>query len=377
MLSALDQNPPPAYNSTIFVSGYTPDALGPGMASFELMPDGAVGQKLVESTNVVNPSFVIAGEGYLVAVEEKPSGNVVVLNPLSLGVVGRASTGGADSCHVALLEREVWVANYSSGDVSVLPLSGLLAGEKESATLVPRMLAHPGSGPVTGRQEQSHAHQVTATPWGTALIADLGADRIDEYALAGGKYALLGSAQLPPGTGPRHIALKGEYMLVAGELDGYLHVMRKTPRDHGGDYFWRWLFRSALAENQQAVDNAGEFYPSHIQLSSDGRKLYAAVRGPNTLVVLDVSGLEVSDPHELAAAQWVPSPPRFLAQVSSAGNWPRHFALSPAHGSNARIYVANQLSDNVAVFELDDNGLPRPEPLQVVDFARPSCILLA
>ncbi len=112
MPSAHDKNAPAVPGSTIVVSGYTPDGIGPGIACFELMPDGAVGQQRAESVNVVNPSFVSAGGGYLVAVEEKPSGSVVVLDPLSLDVVGRAPTGGADSCHVAIIEGEVWTANY-------------------------------------------------------------------------------------------------------------------------------------------------------------------------------------------------------------------------------------------------------------------------
>jgi 6-phosphogluconolactonase len=344
----------------LFVSGYTEEGYGagPGLVCFELLADGLVGERRAESSTVVNPSFVIAGHGYLLAAEEGSNGNVVAVDPLTLDVVGRVPTGGADSCHVALIEDQVWAANYSSGDASVVPLAELLGSEPVS----PRILAHPGSGPVPERQGESHAHQVTATPWGTALVADLGADRVDEYALAAGGFALLGSAQLPPGAGPRHVALKGDFLLVAGELDGYLHVLQRTPRDGGSDHFWRWLFKSPLAESAQAVEDSEEFHPSHIELSEDGGKLYAAVRGPNTLVVLDVSGLQSHQP------------PRFLGAVSSGGNWPRHFALDAVSG---KLHVANQLSNNVAVFELDSHGLPGAEPVQSVDIGSPTCILIA
>lgn len=351
------------YTPELIVSGYTEEGYGagPGLVSFELLADGLVGERRTESSTVVNPSFVIAGGGYLLAAEEGSNGNVVAVDPLTLDVAGRVPTGGADSCHVALIEDQVWAANYSSGNASVVPLAAVIAGEPAAS----RIQAHPGSGPVPERQGESHAHQVTATPWGTALVADLGADRVDEYALAAGGFALLGSAQLPPGAGPRHVALKGDFLLVAGELDGYLHVLQRTPRDAGSDHFWRWLYKTPLAENAQAVESDNEFFPSHIELSEDASKLYAAVRGPNTLVVLDVSGLDNST---------APVPPRFLGEVSSGGNWPRHFALDTANG---KVYVANQLSNNVAVFELDSHGLPGVAAVQSVDFGSPTCILIA
>lgn len=359
----------------IFVSGYTEDGAGPGLGCFKLMSDGSVGEKRSENPALVNPSFVIFAGDYLVAVQEKAVGSVVVLDPLTLKVVGTAPTGGADSCHAALIGDFIWSANYSSGTTSVLPLAGVIQNNGAHSSSAPLLLEHPGSGPVAGRQSQSHAHQVTPTPWGTALVSDLGADRVDEYALAPGDFALLRSAQFPPGTGPRHVALKGDFMLVSGELDGYLHVLRKTPSGDGDadEYFWRWLFKTALAKNPQDLESAAEFYPSHIQLSDDGSKLYAAVRGPNTVLVLDVSTLESA-----GAGGEVPRTLGVLSEVSSAGNWPRHFGLSPAKdGRASKLYVANQLSNTVAVFDLDKNGLPGTEPVQTLDFGSPSCILIA
>ncbi|MFQ4148553.1 beta-propeller fold lactonase family protein [Arthrobacter sp. LAPM80] len=348
----------------LFVSGYTEEGYGagPGLAGFRLLPDGTVGEQVGASAAVRNPSFVIAAGGVLLAVEELPQGNLLALDRQDLNILGRLSTGGADPCHVAFADGTVWAANYSSGSAAVLSLADLLANTVSE----PKLVAHPGSGPVPGRQGQSHAHQVTATPWGTALVADLGADRVDEYALAGGNE-LLGSAQLPPGTGPRHVALKGDFLLVAGELDGCVHVLRRTV--HGGDHYWHWLFKTVLAENTEARDE--EFYPSHIELSGDGSKLYAAVRGPNTLVVLDVAGLPAS-----ADTDQTPTPPVFLRQVASGGNWPRHFALGSHGGGSGKLYVANQLSNNVAVFDLDADGLPGAFPVQSLDFGSPTCILL-
>ncbi|AIY03780.1 MULTISPECIES: lactonase family protein [Arthrobacter] len=370
-------------SASIIISGYTEAGYGagPGISRFVLAEDGLLGERQVESSAVLNASFLANGGDVLLAVEELTNGTVLALDPQSLDVMGRASSGGADTCHVALVDGNVWAANYSSGTASVTPLSSLLA---EMAPEPLELVSHPGSGPVADRQGESHAHQVTATKWGTVLVSDLGSDRVDEYSAA--SLVLLGSAELPPGTGPRHVALKGDFLLVAGELDGHLHVLRRTAVAHtqgeqagksAGGYFWHWLFKTPLAENAEQISSVEEFFPSHIQLSGDGRKLYAAVRGPDTLVVLDVSRLPDSELPDLELGGQAPTPPSFLLQVPSGGNWPRHFALSPEGSGSHKLYVANQLSNNVAVFELDQHGLPGAEPVQIVEFGSPACILLS
>ena len=338
------------------ISGYTEEGsgTGPGLVRFAVNGRGLIGESQARATDLRNPSFVAAAGEVLLAVEELAVGNVVALDLSTLQVLARTPSGGADPCHVALVGDTVWAAHYTSGTAAALDFSALLA---KKAPLTPKLLAHAGISADGG-----HAHQVTATPWGTVLVADLGADSVDEY--DAGSYARLGSAQLPQGAGPRHVALKGQFLLVAGELDGQVHVFAREPQDQAQNS-WQWLFKVPLAENAEEISSARQFHPSHIELSADESKLYAAVRGPNTLVVLDVTGLS-SDP----SSQLRPREPKFLQQVSCGGNWPRHFTLA-----HHKMYVANQLSNNVAVFDFDDRGLLHDKPVQSVDFGSPTCIV--
>jgi len=344
----------------VFISGYTEDGYGagPGLVRYALLADGMVGEPAAHSEGVANPSFLAAAGNVLLAVEERADGGIVALDPETLTTLGRRPSGGADPCHVLHQDGDVWVANYSSGTASVTALADLLAGGAEA----PATVSHPGSGPVADRQGESHAHQVTATPWGTFLVADLGSDRVDEYRpVRGTAPVLVDSADLPPGTGPRHVAIRGEHLLVAGELDGFLHVLRRTEMDpaRGEGHYWQWQFKTPLAATTEEIEAAEQFYASHIQLSADGATLYAAVRGPNTVVVLDVGGLDTG------------AAPVLTRSVDCGGNWPRHFAIG-----DAKMYVANQLSNNVAVFALDPDGVPGGQPVQTVDFGSPTCILL-
>lgn len=365
----------------LFVSGYTREGYGagPGIVRFELLADGSVGERRAQSAAVSNPSFMADAGDVLFATEELNNGNVVALDPQSLEVLGRASSGGADSCHVAVVDDSVWVANYSSGSAGVLSAAGLVGAGAElvpgATPIEPVILSHPGSGPVLDRQGESHAHQVTATMWGTVLVSDLGADRVDEY--SADSHILIGSAELPPGTGPRHVVIKDQFLIVAGELDGHVHVLQRAQVARSGnepasdDHFWRWLFKVPLAETAEEITEAEEFFPSHIELSADGTLLYAAVRGPNAVVVLDVTGLPNGQ-----SVRSIASAPEFLHQGPSGGEWPRHFALSSAESSIKKFYVANQHSDHIAVFDLDEQGLPGTEPVQRVEFGSPACVVL-
>lgn len=346
--------------SELYISGYTeaPYGVGPGIVRYGLADDGLVSGVLSKSEGIVNPSFLAWGgpsRALLLAVEELPEGKVVALEPKTLMLTGRAATAGADPCHLVRHQDTVWAANYSSGTVSCIELPELLANLEPE----PELLEHQGSGPVTERQSQSHAHQVVPTPWDSILVSDLGADRVDEYSPE--SLNLLGSALLPPGTGPRHIGLHitlyGDFLLVAGELDGHLHVLRKAA--DAGQHEWQWLFKTPLAASAEAVETAIDFAPSHLEIV--GNLVYVAVRGPNTIVVLDASGLN-SETSE---------PPSFLAAVASGGNWPRHFAIE-----GERMYVANQLSDAVAVLALTADGIPAAEPLAQIEHGSPTCVLL-
>ncbi|GAA4656405.1 lactonase family protein [Arthrobacter cryoconiti] len=347
----------------VFVSGYTqaPYGSGPGVVRYALAPDGSIGSEEARATAAVNPSYLAAGGSVLLSVEELPQGRIVALDPGTLELVGRASSGGADPCHLTLCGSDVWTANYTSGTACVTALAELIDGGFMASTTPasPDLLSHPGTGPVIDRQSESHAHQVTFTPWGTVLVSDLGADRIDEYDAH--SHVLRGSAQLPPGSGPRHVAIKGAFLLVAAELDGHLHVLRRNVLADGADHSWTWLLRTPLAYSLAEQEDAKEFYPSHLELAAEQDLLYVAVRGANTLVVLDVSGLCGDNPEV----------PRVLSVVDSGGNWPRHLAL----GENV-VYVANQRSDTVTVFSLDQDGLPGAEPVQTIGFGSPACVLL-
>lgn len=304
-----------------------------------------------------NASYLArAATGIVYAVFESPAGEVRAFLATPDGGLRphgpERSTGGAEPCHVGVHHDQAYVivCNYGSGSVAVLPIAA--DGSLDPVTDVVEHHGHgPDDGP-GGRQTGPHPHMAVSRsePDGRwdVLVADLGIDRIVHYRLDAGAGRLhhVDETPMPPGSGPRHLALGGHYAYVAGELRSTLTVLDLDTDDPA----------SRVVTTIPTID-VDDSFPSAIRLAPNGRWCYVANRGPDTIAVISVHGPVV----------------RLHANVSCQGEQPRDLALSP---DGRLLYVANQETDAVRTFRIDEfTGLPTPigEPLQV---SRPTCVLL-
>ncbi|MDN3293319.1 lactonase family protein [Streptomyces ficellus] len=298
---------------------------------------------------VVNPACLTLAPdtGVLYAVSETEPGKAAafrtgdgVLTPLGPAV----EVGGCGPTHLSLAGRRLLTANYGSGSVSSLPLAadGSLSGP-------PAVLAHRGSGPDAERQEGPHAHQVLPDPSGAwVLSVDLGTDSVRVCALdpGSGMPRVHAETVLRAGSGPRHLAFHpdGELVYVLHELEPQLTVCRWDPVSGGLEPL------SEVAVEPEGAPEDGRAYPSVVSVSSDGRFVWAAVRGSNTLVTLSLAdGAEK---------------PRVTGAVECGGSWPRDLV---ADRTGRRLYVANEWSGDVTWFDIDpvDGRLRRAGAVEV------------
>lgn len=260
---------------------------------------------------------------------------------------------GSGPTHLSLAGGRLLTANYGSGSVSSLPLAadGSVAGPAA-------VLTHTGSGPDTERQAGPHAHQVLPDPTGRwVLTVDLGGDAVRVLALdpATGAPRERAKVVLRAGTGPRHLAFHpaGGVVYVLHELEPQLTVCRWNA-DSG--------HLEAVTEVPVASGAAADgvrAYPSAVAVAPDGRFLWAAVRGSDTLVTFSLAG--------------GPEGPRLTATTGCGGHWPRDLAVDP---SGRRLYAANERSGDVTWFEVDPlTGQPSPAGSVAVPAA--SCVVFA
>lgn len=341
-----------ANDEYVFLGCYTGESGGEGEGIALLRRDPATGDltRLGVAARTPSPSFLAQHPRLpvLYAVNELEAGTVsafAVAEDASLTPLAVRSTGGAAPCHLAVSAdaRHLLVANYTSGSVSVHPIDADgVPGERSD------LLDLEGEGPIADRQEGPHAHMVAPDPNGPdVLIADLGSDRVWRARLdaVSGRLILVGAAVVAaPGTGPRHLrySIDGALLLV-GELAGNLTWYRPDPSDGG--------LRLAGAQASSADKSTA---PSELVTGRDGRFVYVANRGPDTVSVF----------------AWEPEGATLVAEVVSGGQWPRHLALLGDH-----LYVANERSQNVTVFRVDrETGLPQAQG-EPVGEGSPTCVL--
>lgn len=320
----------------VFVGCYTGDKGGEGDGITLLRRDPATGDliRLGLAARTSSPSFLAQHPTLpvLYAVNELDRGSVsafTVAPDCSLIPLATRATGGGDPCHLTVTAdgRHLVVANYASGSVSVHPLDTEGAPAERSD-----LLTLKGSGPDVERQSGPHAHQVVQEPNGPGiLISDLGSDRVWRTRLDPntGRLGMPEVAvEMKPGTGPRHLlhSVDGALLLV-GELSGTLSWYRPA----GGPLLERRGETATSTSSKQV-------YPSEITMGRDGRFVYVANRGPDTV----------------SAFAWDGDEATLVAEVPVDGIWPRHMVLLGDH-----LYVTNQRSHNVTAFRIDrETGIP-------------------
>lgn len=292
---------------------------------------------------VDNPSFLKISPGneklYVVtrpAIEIEKSGGYVsayrIQKDGSLKFLNKQVSHGADPCHVDVSPdgKFVAIATYGGGTTSLYPVNKNGSLQPASTTI-----EHKGSGADKSRQSAPHAHSVKFSLFGSEVYsADLGTDQLNIFELK--KNELQPTKQqfvkMEPGAGPRHFDFhpNGNFIYVINELNSTITALKKQNQ--------KWAtFQtvSTLPENYSEKS-----YCADIHVSKDGRFLYGSNRGHNSISVfkIDKSSGKLN----------------LITTVSTEGEWPRNFALSPC---GRFLLAANQHSNNISVFKIyPENG---------------------
>ncbi len=169
------------------------------------------------------------------------------------------STQGCIACYLSIIDDEVYIANYSSGNVVKMPDS---------------VIAHHGSGPNQPRQNTAHTHFVGVTPDKKFLtVADLGLDTVSLYNRDLTHHA---SAKVPSGHGARHLMFSecGKYLFSVNELGSSL-----TAFSYDGNSL---SFIDSIST--LPTDYSGENTAAAIRLHNG--KIYVSNRGHNSIAKL-------------------------------------------------------------------------------------------
>ena len=320
--------------------------------------------KWISNTDsVMNPSYLtIAPNGkYIYAVNEtggKQPGQVSSFSfnhatgPLTL--INQQLSGGDHPCYISTDKHGRWivVGNYSSGNLSVLPVN-------KDGSLQPytQLIQHTGNSVNKQRQDKPHVHATVFSPDSKYVFSpDLGMDKIMIYPFNSSSQQPLQTLDsslinTEPGAGPRHFVFhpnKKEAYLIE-ELSGTVTVYKYN----------KGKLNALQQISTHPSDYKGVIGSADIHLSPDGKFLYASNRGDaNSITIFSIE-------KRTSKLKW-------QGYQSTMGTKPRNFTIDP---TGQYLLVANQGSNNIVVFKrnaetglLTDTGhrieVPSPVCLQ-------------
>jgi 6-phosphogluconolactonase len=315
---------------------------------------------LDEIDGVSNPSYLCVSDNnkFVYAVNEGGKGGEVsafTFQPKlgKLEAVNKQPTSGSGPCYVSVdkAQKNVFVANYSSGSVNVFPLN-----KDGSLGAISQVIQDEGNGVNKERQAGPRAHTAVLSPDEKYLLyTDLGTDKINVYRYHASHPKPLSPASpafvsVKGGYGPRHLTFSADkkYVYLLQEMGSAVNVY---DYDNG-----------KLKEKQSITilrdGFTGKTGAAAIHISPDGKFLYASNRlETNEITVFAIN----SDTGELTLVE----------HVATNGKDPRDFAIDPTGNF---LLVANQNSDSIFVYRIDKNTGKLSRIGNPVEIGNPVCL---
>jgi 6-phosphogluconolactonase len=319
-------------NMKLFVSGYNGGAI-PSIGIFNI--DNVYKIENDWAGYVENSSYLSVYGDYIFGISELEGISYVHMfkkNQEGYSHVDKKMIKGGYLCYISYLpkNRVLTGACYESGEIFTIRI-----GENSFGEIV-SFIKQGGSKDIVSR-----AHCVVPNKSETILYsANIALDMVYSYKIIQGELFENDHLTLPKGEGPRHILLspKEDILYVITEYSNKIHSINS---DDG---------KMTLIDSVSTLPKnfCGESFGSSICMTANGKLLYGANRGANTIAVFNV----LQD-----------GKIKKIGDCSCFGNWPRHISLV---NNDGYLAIANQKSNQVVLCKLDSiTGLLTKEIINI------------
>ena len=282
---------------------------------------------LIEKIKAENASYAIKDGNKILTVSE--TGDASGAYSFSIGsptvMTADKRQTGADPCFIIKYDDKILTADYSGGSVTVFPLAEGILGDSV------QRLEFQGKGPIEGRQESSHIHQLKTIPQTDWILAsDLGADKIRLLRFENNSLIHKADIECPAGSGPRHMEFSKDNKILycICELSGKVLAYSININD---------IPEFTLIQEIQADEvNAGGSADVHLHPS--GQYLYTSHR-------LDNDGISIFKTLTDGTLEKI--------GYARTGRHPRNFMITP----DGKLLLVACMNDHlVQVFAIEDDG---------------------
>lgn len=339
------------------------NARGNGIGVYRLTGDRQPWEQIQSVDGILNPSFLSFDHQNRMLYTVHGDASEVSAFRISpedgrLSFVNQVSCRGKNPVHLTVdpTGRFLVVANHITAGTYVSSLAVLTIGAGGALGEVVDHVPLSGAiGPHRAEQPFAKPHQVVFDPAGRFLaVPDKGLDLVTTFRLtADGKLhaAAAAPARAREGAGPRHLVFHPRlpYVFVLNELSSTVMSCSYDPET------------GAIAPRQEISALPDTFIgfsrASEIEISPDGRFVYASNRGHESIAIFAVD----QGSGRLSSCGWVPA----------NGKTPRFFTMDPSGGS---LFAANEDSDTIIKFSRDERSGNLSEPNVVAHTGSPTCI---
>lgn len=344
-------------NYKLIIGTYTAPGKSEGIYVYDFNTANAALKMISVEKNVINPSFLTltADRKFIYAVNENGEKSMVSAFSFDaatgkLGFLNKQNAEGADPCYLIADDRNVMIANYTGGSIAVFGRdpSGALTAAKQ-------VIQHTGSSVNQSRQSSAHVHMVRFTPDAKYVVVnDLGEDKVYFYTYnkdsQDSVLVLKNSINVTPGSGPRHIIFSknGKYAYLVQEMTGAITAFSYADGS----------LQKIQEDTMVPKDFKGDIGGSDIQLSADGKFLYASNRGTaNTITTFGV-GKDGKLTNK--------------GLVSTIGKGPRAFVIDP---SGNWLLVGHQNTNDIVIFKRNKTTGLLTDTGKKIEIGAPVCFV--
>jgi 6-phosphogluconolactonase len=324
----------------IVISGYG-TSQEETIAGYQIDSKGMI-QKLWKA-QVDQASYVTRWEDYLFTVTETDEYCIVYLlkrNKDEYFLLDQKKLDGGALCHITYSAKHhvLYGACYTTGTVF-----GVQVEEDHFGDVIFSEIQHSPS-----HKSLTRAHCVLLNSREDKLITvNIALDEVISYELKDGVPVFLERLALPEGVGPRHICYSPDETLiyVITEYSNEIFVYNTQG--------YQLLQRiSTLPPEYSGTSNC-----STLCMTKDGRHLYTANRGADTITVFRVTGN--------GELEWI-------KDYSCGGKHPRHMLLTD---QDEMLIICNQYSNNITAYTLNGSTGELREKVLDFEFKTPSGIV--